>query len=401
MTLKIELGFTDIGSGAPFFTIGDATRGIIGSTDFLIGGGELFVDVTEYLQSLSIARGKSRELDRFNAGQLTASFINNQRFFDPTYPDSPFFGQIVPKRGVRVSYNNVVQFTGVVDDWNITYDPSGFSISTLVAFDVFTQLSNISLFEFEPNQELSGARINAALDNVGWSSDLRDIGVGSEIMEEQIVSDGTTLLDYLTVVEQSEIGFLFIDKNGFVKFVDRAGGYSLSPAVFSDSGSGIPYINTLVNYGSELLYNEITLTSSAGTATAESQESKAFYGARELQRNTFLYNEATLQKIAEGLLVKYKEPEYRFAAVEIDLDSLSPSDRTAVANLEMGDIVNIEFTPSDIPPAVSRVARIISINQTHQPLESRMIIGFESVTGVPLIIGSSAFGIIGVGTIGF
>jgi len=353
------------------------------------------------LQSLSITRGKSRELDRFNAGQLTANFINNQRYFDPTYASSPFFGQIVPKRSVRVTYFDEVQFVGIIDDWNISYDASGFSVSTCVAFDAFTQLSNLAFSGFEPDVELSGARVNSALDNVSWSSGLRDINSGNEILEEQIVTDGFGLIDYLTTVEQSELGFLFVDKLGKVKFVDRSSGYSVSPVTFSDAGDGIPYVNIGVTYGSELLYNDISLTSTAGTANVQDAESQGLYGKRQLERATFIDDYGALENVAQALLTQYSEPDYRFSVINIDLTAISTTDKEALAALELGDIVGVKFTPSDIPPQVTRTGRIIGLAQTHQPELSTMTIALESLQGVPLIIGSSLFGIIGVGTIGF
>ena len=152
MSVKIELGFTADGVGAPFFVIGDPVRGVIGNTDFVIGGGELFVDVTESLQSFSVTRGKSRELDRFNAGQLVANFTNNTRWFDPTYASSPYFGQIVPKRSVRVSIDNVYQYFGVTDDWNIAYDAAGNSVATLSAVDAFAILAGNTFTDFAPDE---------------------------------------------------------------------------------------------------------------------------------------------------------------------------------------------------------------------------------------------------------
>lgn len=178
MSVKIELGFTADGVGAPFFVIGDSARGVIGNTEFVIGGGELFVDVTESLQSFAITRGKSRELDRFNAGQLTATFTNNTRAFDPTYASSPYFGQIVPKRSVRVSVDDVYQYLGVTDDWNIAYDAAGNSVASLSATDGFAILAGNTFADFAPDEELSGARINAALDNVSWSPTQRQIDTG-------------------------------------------------------------------------------------------------------------------------------------------------------------------------------------------------------------------------------
>ena len=402
MSVKIELGFTDSGAGAPFFTLDDPVRGALDNEYFPLGGlDEGYVDVTEYLQSVGIDRGKSRELDRFNAGQLNAVFNNNGREFDPTYEASPFYGQIVPRRSVRLTVNGEVQFVGVSDDWNIGYDGAGNSVASVRAFDAFSSLANQTLSSFVPDEELSGARVNSALDNIGWSADFRNIDTGNELMEAQVVSDGTSVLDYLTVVEQSELGFFFADKTGELRFIDRTSIYSESDILFTDGGGGIPYANLAVTYGSELLYNDITLTSTAGTAQKSNTLSEDLYGKRQLQRTTYLANYSALETVAETLLSRYEEPEYRFDQLEISLDLLSSEDVTTLMGLELGDIVQVRFTPSNIPPEVVRAGRIIGIKQTHLPNDSKLIIGLQSVQGTPFILSSELFGILGTGTLGY
>lgn len=401
MSVKIELGFTADGVGAPFFVIGDSVRGVIGNTEFVIGGGELFVDVTESLQSFAITRGKSRELDRFNAGQLTATFTNNTRAFDPTYASSPYFGQIVPKRSVRVSVDDVYQYLGVTDDWNIAYDAAGNSVASLSATDGFAILAGNTFSDFAPDEELSGARINAALDNVSWSPTQRQIDTGDELLEAQIVTDGTSALDYLTTVERSEVGFLFISKTGNLRFISRNSSFTPAPLTFSDAGAGIPYESISVVYGSELLYNQIVVTSGAGTAVAGDSVSQAVYGLSEFDLQTFLATEEQLNNIANGLLAIYKDPEYRFEKITVNLNTITSAQRADLLALELGDVVFVQFTPSEIPPQIERTGRVISITQDHQPAISTMTIGLAALDGSPIVIGSSIFGIIGEGVIGF
>jgi hypothetical protein len=61
MTLSVELGLSKA------FTLDDPVAGVIGSTEFTIGGVS-FEDITSRVRSVSIGRGKNRDLDRFNAG---------------------------------------------------------------------------------------------------------------------------------------------------------------------------------------------------------------------------------------------------------------------------------------------------------------------------------------------
>jgi hypothetical protein len=74
-TKKVEIGFDLSTSGAPFFTLDDPTAGVLDNTEFTLGG-TLFYDVTDYVVRVSTNRGRNRELDRYNAGQLEVLFDN-------------------------------------------------------------------------------------------------------------------------------------------------------------------------------------------------------------------------------------------------------------------------------------------------------------------------------------
>ena len=399
MDVKVELGFTQAGIGAPFITLNDSVKGIIGSQDYYIGGGEVFVDVSRWFKSLSLSRGKSRELDRFDSGKLTVVFDNSLRLFDPTYASSPFFGQIVPKRAVRITVDGVIEFTGVVDDWNIAYEPSGNSEAALVASDNFALLANNILTSFSSSEELTGARIEAALDDVAWPSARRDIDAGEETLIATTNSNDN-LLAYLTKVESSELGFLFIDKIGDVRFISRNGSFGATVVTLADDGTGVPYTSIQATYGSEFLYNKVTLSNGSATATQEDSFSQALYGALDYELDT-LNIDARLSPIAGALLTKYKQPEYRFQNVEVALDTVTALQRADLLAVELGDIVQVKFTPSSIPPAITRLARVIGIEQTINNQENRIAFQLASIEGSPLVISSPAFGIIGTGTIGF
>lgn len=51
-------------------------------------GNSTSIEATNYVRSVTTSRGKSRELDRFDAGQFSIVLDNRNRYFDPTYTDS-------------------------------------------------------------------------------------------------------------------------------------------------------------------------------------------------------------------------------------------------------------------------------------------------------------------------
>ena len=137
----VEIAFDLSALGGPYFTLDDSIKGLLDNSLYPLAG-ELFEDVSDKVKSVSIQRGKSRELDRFNTGQASVVFDNRQRTFDPFYTDSPYVNQIVPKKKVRIKSADEDVFIGTIDDWNLNYDVSGQSEASINCADGFVFLSS-------------------------------------------------------------------------------------------------------------------------------------------------------------------------------------------------------------------------------------------------------------------
>jgi len=397
MTVKVELGFTADGQGGPFFTLDDPVLGRLDNPAAFLGGGEVFVDVSEYFQSYKSTRGKSRELDRYQAGQLSVQFENNLRTFDPTYEDSPYFGQIVPKRNIRVTNGTAIQFFGVVEDWNISYDPGGQSLAVAQAFDSFSFLSGLSIGSATyPDQETS-ERLNAVLDTVGWSADQRDIAfTGADLVGQTIETQD--VLPYLQTSARSEPGDLFISKEGKVKLVGRNAAFTSEGIVLSDDGN-TPYKTISAVYGSELLYNRVTVVSPIGTAIANNTTSQAIYGERDLEEETQLDSVAQLQELADYLVTRYADPEFRFEGLTVDLKDIDEDQKTDLLNVELADVVKVEFTPNGIGDAIERYGKVISITQNITPSVEEIELKLQTTEGSLFVLGDPVFGRLDAGNL--
>lgn len=400
MTLKVELGFTDVGASAPFLTLDDPIKGRLDDIRWVLGGGQGLVDVTAYVRTASWNRGKSRDLGRYEPGSANVTFNNDNRYFDPTYTESPFFGQLVPKRKMVITYNDVVQFTGTTEDWNIDYDLSGMSVASCSASDGLATLANLTFTDYLPDEELSGARINSALDNIGWSATEREIDAGQAFIVDQIVEDSTNALAYLTNVASSEPGQLFCKKNGDIRFIARDSGANSSGVTFGgDSGIGISAIEVV--YGSELLYNRFVVTNQSAEYVAEDAQSIETYGARDISIDTYLSNDDDLEPYANVLLAQYKNPEYRFDSVTVILNGLSEAERDALATIELGQYTTVRFTPSGIPPEIVRYGKIIRIEANHTPNMATMTFGLQTFANPVFILDDPLLGKLDTGVLGY
>jgi hypothetical protein len=396
-TPKVEIGFDILSSGfGPYFVLDDAVKGKLDNTDYLLAG-LVFFDVTDSVRSIAVKRGKDRGLDQYDAGLANVVFNNNDRTFDPEYSGSPFYGQIIPKRQIRISSGGEVAFTGIIDDWNLSYEPNGDSIASAACSDALVYFQNQSLGERTNSSQQSGDRLATilSLPEVDWPISERDIETGNMELGADTIADGTNALDYIRLVTRSEPGSFFIAKAGGVVYRDRRTGPVSGGTKLADDGTGIPYTNMVVDYGSELLYNQITAASAllATAVQVNALESQSLYGIFNLTRDGLLINSDTdLQDYASFLANRFKDPEYRFKSVQINLDQRTLAQQSELLGLEIGDVVNIVFTPNGITPGINKYAEIISIDHAVDSVNHIMTLGFATLDFSLLVLDDAVFG---------
>ena len=403
--VKVELGVNLAQSDTAGFELGDATRGVLDNTAYTLSGLR-FYEITNYLFSATTSRGKNEALARIDAGQLTIELDNSTRIFDPLYAAGPYYGQLIPGRQIRISCNDYPVISGYIDDIDIIYDPSNRSIVSMEASDALSNLTINNLPEVVPDEELSGARVTRILDlpEIAWPLADRDIDTGNTLLSDTIIAEGTQSVEYLQTIATSEAGEVFVAKDGKFVFKQRNAIPNQVNILFTDQGPAVGFIditfaNLSVVYGSEQLYNRIVLTNnipvSPDEAIAEDINSQLLYGPRSYSQTDLLMVSPTdLQFLADFLLARYKDPLYRFESMDIVLDELSEAQQDAVLGLEIGDIVRVQFTPSNVPPAIDRYVKIIGINHDWSSSEKRMNFALETLDFSLFILGDAILGVL-------
>lgn len=376
----------------------------------LQGAGASWFDITSYVSNVSISRGRSRELEKFDAGSFSISLRNETRAFDPLYTSSPFYGYIVPKKRIRISSGGVVVFTGYVADWNLSYDISGSSIANVTGFDAFSYLSNQILggVLVNPSAVKTGTRITGMLSYLGisWPGGSSSINAGLMDAQPDTLGADTNILDYFQLLERTERGALFMSPTNVLKFYNYANIGSPKPTtssvILSDSGN-IGYQEIEVVYGSELLYNAVTLTrnGSSNTGYSVDNDSLALYGQLNYEDTGLLLNsDLDLEAQAEYLTFLYSDSEYRFNSVTVMLNPLSGADQSAVLGLDLMDTVQVVFTPNKIGPPITKTLRIIGIDHSIDVDQHRISFRFAEVKTQVLILNDSSYGLLDSNVLG-
>lgn len=400
----VEIGVYLNTANAPYFRLNDPVKGKLNNTSYRLAG-PIFYDVTDRVTAVSVKRGKNRQLERYNAGQATVVLNNEDRLFDPLNTASIFYGNIIPRRQIRINSGGYNQFVGLIEDWNYDYDVSGKSTAQIVSADGFTLLAQQSLTAGTATAQTTGARINAVLSmpSVAWPLEDRNVDTGLAALGADVWSATDNALTYLQEVEASEQGQFFIDRDGYARFVN--GGVTptsgLSAVLFSDAGDGVPYTGAQVSYGTELLFNTVSVTYPAGTATAANVASRNLYGITTTSVDTLLQTSTAAENLALFWVNKYGDPEYRFDAVTVALEGLTDVQKIDVLQLDLGQIVQVKFTPNQVGDVIERYAQVIGIQHNVGVDRHTITYSFGSLQYSFLVLDDTGFGILDENALAF
>jgi hypothetical protein len=298
----------------------------------------------------------------------------------------------VPRKPVRIFADTLPVFTGLIDDWNFNYSLGGQSTASLTGSDGFSTFARQVNAGGSAVEEGSGARIERVLDQltVNWPADRRDIETGNTTLAAGDLEDNT--LTYLNLVEESEQGLIFMTKDGDFAFRERLFQPQTDAVTFTDSSEGVPYEDIQISFGSELLVNRSTVTSDAGTATSENATSIVTFGVTEKDLDTLLSSEAQLEALADYIVARYGEPEYRIENVTVNLRALTTDQRDDVLGLELGDQADVVFTPNGIGQQIALRNRIIGITHNVGVDRHTMSFAFEELPFDFFILDDAVFG---------
>ena len=357
-------------------------------------GGTQFADLTYLVESVTITRGRNRQLDQFNAGTATVVFDNSSRILDPLNQSSPYWQGapynttgVLPRNPIVISSNGIPIYTGLITDWNLAYDiqPNGDRMYAQCA-DAFTVLANQALNQVTPARELSSDRVNTVLNypEIDYQG-ARAIGTGSSYLGAYQIDQDTEVLNYLQQVTTSEQGYLYIAADGTLTFKGRTAVLNpVSGATFDTTGTGLPMQSIENQFGDELLYNYIITQSPAGAVQTTSNATSIAAFQTQQYAVTNLLNDTVSEVAALGnyLLGKYKDPVLRFTGISTELTALNAANQNICLTLDLTSIATVVMAYSTGTPAtVSQTLIVSGVSHNITPQSHIISYTFESTDG--------------------
>ena len=348
-TPTIKIGFI----GPAFnnaFTLDSATNGRLDNTDYVLGGTEIPVDLTNRTTSLRIKRGRRDFTQPFRTGTATLILRNIDGELDPLNTSSTYYPGVTVGRTVTIDCNGHSVFNGTVTNIELGYTVNGDAWLVVRASD---GLADLATREIPDNTafsaQKSGERVTAVLTNAGVNyQGTSAINAGLSDLAAETLTSAINVRSYFRKVIASEQGYLYANRSGVLTFENRYGPLAdTNKATFSDDGSDIGYQRMDRRVATAELFNQLSANRTGQDAVlVNNTSSQSSYGIRNLNVGEVLVlDNATVIDLLNLLLVKTASTETRIAEISAVLDTLSGSDITAIAQLELVDRVTVEFTP--------------------------------------------------------
>jgi hypothetical protein len=361
--VTVQIGFGVDAVGGSFFVLDDPIKGKLDDATYLLAPSTVMVDVTSDVASVSIHRGRERELDEYSTGKATVVFNDNDRTFDPSYTGSPYAGQITPMRRIQIRWQDAYLFSGWVDDWSVVYEP-GDKLSRVTAecVDAFGILANQQLATIGVafSGDLPGPRISRVLDRaeVAFPAS-RSIDAGNSTLGA--TTFGTNALAYLQQCARAEAGYLFVAADGTLTFRSRLATLNVpAGVVFSDDRTaGVPYRTVTQRSASDLLYTRVTGQSetTSNELTSTNTAAAAEYLIRTLALGSlFTIDDVQTQNIVDYYLERFSTVEVRFQSATVNLAACSTGEVGTVVDLDLSDVVTVQRSPLGVGAMIDRLS---------------------------------------------
>lgn len=398
----------DFSNGVAFvgdpFILDSVTNGILG-TNQLASSANASVDISSLIDTVSIRRGRIRLLSEFEAGTASVTIIDTNGDFNPSNPSSPYYGDLVPLRKIQIEAdyngNNYVLFTGFITNYDTGFriGSDEFSRVTFRCVDALRLFTTAQITTVTgAGVQLSGARVNAILDELDYPATLRDIDAGDSTLQ---ADPGTArqAIDALQLVKKSEFGELFLDAEGRVTFLSRSAVTSslASPVyTFADNGSGIAFQNAVVALDDSLVVNDVTVTRAGGSAqnVFDQNSIDKYFIHSGVRDGVLVQTDQESLDMASMLLSTRKETETRIDSIVLNLEDGDNVARVVAGlNVELMDCVDVvKVMPGSTTINQTLLVQGLHHDITHRKFTTTVFTGESLIDG--FILDSASQGIL-------
>ena len=340
-----------------------------------------------------------RALTATEIGLVSTYFAGRSGTTDPDdYIDgtgSPYYGQIVPRKQIRITDDGTLVALVQAEDWNLDYSMSGDMLAVVALTDGLATLAKATIDETAVSSESSGDRVAVVLDAAAWPDGMRTLDAGRATLSAGTIDAGTNALTYLQKVEASEPGALFVAKDATLTFLDRGTLQAYTTGVTFGTG-GIPFAEPFTTtYGTDDMVNRATVTYTGGTAVTDDATSQAAYGVIARSIDTLLDDADDADALANWTVSQGKDPVLRFKVITIKRGACTDAQWAQVLALELGSTALVEWTPGAVGDPVAQYVTVDGIAHDAAKAGTEHTVTLTlSETSAGFILDDSVFGVL-------
>lgn len=315
---------------------------------------ELYINVAADVRSITINRGRSRQLDHYQPGTATVVLNNRSRTYDPLNLSGTYVSggvtQIQPGRRIKIKATHPTTltqytiFTGTVREWQLGYDRTD-ATTTLVCSDAITDLAKINITT-TTSAGLSGFAAGEVFGASGLG--LVSVDAGVSTLQATTFTDEIAL-SAIQIIEKSEQGAVYADESGILQFDSRHAILTETRSNTSQAtfGTGnLPYTDIALDYDSDMIRNSVTATRTGGTAQTDTDATSiTTYGKRSYSLSGLAVStDVQALSIADYLVLAYKDPAVRVTSIEF-APQYHADTMTQALSRQLRDRVTVTFAP--------------------------------------------------------
>lgn len=212
-----------------FFTIGTS---LIGGTDIIKGDGSVvqewdkydYEDYTGRVLSIEYTRESEQPTSPMTLAIGTITLDNHDDYFNPLNANSPIYGYVKPQRPIKLFIGfrgedipvlvGVTQGLPKVDEKTKTVS---FQVVDFLNSIINTPLDNEVMYVDQRTDEI----ISDLLETAGLLTSQFSLDTGSVVIPFAYFKKGSKLGDALREVVEAELGTLYMDETGVIRFENR------------------------------------------------------------------------------------------------------------------------------------------------------------------------------------
>jgi len=345
----------DTGAILDGFELDDVIKGVLDNSQYVLNGTTEFADITQYIETVSIRRGRQRTTDQTTQAG-TCSFTMTEYDLDQElnplndlsiyYDSAQDMPGLAPMRIVRVSRSGEYLFVGRVTNYDYRYNLGALNEVTVVCADDFYLLSRTALSTFTPSAETSAARLTTVLTRpeVAYAGATSITASPVTTLGNYLVTDNTQVATYINRINEAEQGRIFLSRSGVLTMQPRITAAFSNPVLQLSDAGNVPYNALTIEFDASNVVNRASILRETGLAqVATDATSIAQYFTQSVeQTDSLLSSDPQAETLAAYLLVA--QPSPRYTSVGLWFGSLTDPQRDDAAIIDIGDLIEITKT---------------------------------------------------------